>query len=150
MIVGLTHLHSAFRYLVLLFLVLALLDALIGMSTGKVYKKSSKLFALGALILAHIQLIVGVTLYFLGAKGFKLLMQGEGVMKDAVARFYAVEHVSMMIIAIALITIGYSKAKRQEDAKNKFRSIAIFYGIALVIIFIMIPWPFMKSFGSWF
>lgn len=150
MIVGLTHLHSAFRYLVLLFLVLALLDAFIGMSTGKVYKKSSKLFALGALILAHIQLIVGVTLYFLGAKGFKLLMQGEGVMKDAVARFYAVEHVSMMIIAIALITIGYSKAKRQEVAKNKFRSIAVFYGIALVIIFIMIPWPFMKSFGSWF
>lgn len=149
MITGLLHLHSSFRYLVLLFIVLALVDAIVGLSSGKAYKKSSKLFALGGLILSHIQLVVGLLLYFLGAKGFNALMNAEGVMKDATLRFYAVEHISVMIIAIALVTIGYARAKRQEDARRKFKSIALFYGIGLLLIFIMIPWPFLRSFGTW-
>ena len=149
MITGLTHLHSSFRYLVLLFILIALVDAIIGLSSGKTYRKASKLFALGGLITSHIQLLVGLALYFLGEKGFAFLMEG-GAMGNAVKRFYAVEHISMMIIAIALITIGYSKAKKQEEAKRKFKTIAIFYGLGLLIIFIMIPWPFMKEFGSWF
>ncbi len=149
MIAALNHIHSSFRYLVLLFILLALFDALIGLSSGKTYKKSSKLFALGGLILSHIQLLVGLLLYFLGAKGFALFSQ-EGMMKDATMRFFAVEHISMMIIAVALVTVGYSRSKKQEDSTKKFRTIAIFYGIAIAIIFVMIPWPFLKEFGNWF
>lgn len=149
MITGLTHLHSSFRYLVLLFILIALVDAIIGISSGKSYRKASKLFALWGLVTSHIQLVVGLLLYFLGEKGFAFLMEG-GVMANAVKRFYAVEHISMMIIAIALVTIGYSRAKRQKEAKRKFRTVAIFYGLGLLIIFIMIPWPFLKDFGSWF
>ncbi|MEQ9187790.1 MAG: hypothetical protein RLP15_08645, partial [Cryomorphaceae bacterium] len=118
MITGLNHLHSSFRYFVLLFLLLALLDAIIGMRSGKVYSKSSKLFALGGLILAHIQGLVGLLLYFLGEKGFAWLTT-EGVMKNDTMRFYAVEHVTMMILAITLITVGYSRAKKQEEASKK-------------------------------
>ncbi|MEX2596940.1 MAG: hypothetical protein WEC59_08420 [Salibacteraceae bacterium] len=149
MITGLTHLHSSFRYLVLLFIILSIVDAISGMSSGKAYKKSSRIFALLGLIFTHIQLLVGLLLYFLGAKGFNALMNAEGVMKDAALRFYALEHITLMIVAVVLITMGYSKAKKLEDAKRKFKTIAIFYGIALLIIFVMIPWPFLKEFGSW-
>lgn len=150
MITGLTHLHSSLRYLVLLFIVLAIADAIAGLSSGRAYRKSSKLFALLGLIFSHVQLLIGLLIYFIGAKGFNALMNVEGVMKISSARFYAVEHVAMMIIAIALVTVGYSRAKRQESAKRKFKSILFFYGIGLVIIFFMIPWPFLKEFGSWF
>ena len=149
MITGLTHIHSSFRYLVLLFLVLAVVDAFVGMGGEKPYKKSSKVFALGSLILVHIQLLVGISLYFLGAKGFSALMNTDGVMKDATLRFFAVEHVLMMIIAIVLITMGYSKAKKREDIGKRYKTIALYYGLALVIILAMIPWPFMKEFGTW-
>ena len=149
MITGFTHLHSSFRYLVLIFIILAVVDAVTGLSSGRAYRKSSKLFALLGLIFSHIQLLFGLLLYFLGGKGFQMLMNADNVMKEPLLRFYAVEHISMMIIAIALVTIGYSRAKKHEEARRKFRSVLIFYGIALVIIFIMIPWPFLKSFGSW-
>jgi signal transduction histidine kinase len=149
MITGLNHLHSSFRYLVLLFIVLAIVDAIIGLTSGKSYKKQSKLFALLGLITSHIQLVVGLALYFMGGRGLNVILTAEGFMKSSELRFYAVEHISMMLIAIVLVTVGYSKAKRIESSKKKFRTILIFYGIALVLIFIMIPWPFMRSFGSW-
>jgi len=149
-ITGLLHLHSSFRYLVLLLIIAAIADALIAMSSGKAYNKTSKLLALGALIFSHIQLLVGLLLYFLGPKGLNTIVRVEGFMKDSVARFYAVEHISMMIIAIALITVGYSRGKKQEESKRKYKIVAIFYGLGLLIIFAMIPWPFMKEFGTWF
>jgi multisubunit Na+/H+ antiporter MnhB subunit len=150
MITGLLHLHSSFRYLVLLLIIAAITDALIAMSSGKAYNKTSKLLALGALIFSHIQLLVGLLLYFLGPNGLNTIVHVEGFMKDSVARFYAVEHISMMIIAIALITVGYSRGKKQEESKRKYKTVAIFYGLGLLIIFAMIPWPFMKEFGTWF
>lgn len=149
MIIGLTHLHSSFRYLVLLFIILALVDAMIGLISGRSYKKQSKIFSLLALITVHIQLLVGLLLYFLGGKGFQAITTIEGFMKNEMLRFYAIEHISLMIIAIGLITVGYSKAKRQDEAKRKYKTTLLFYGIGLLIIFAMIPWPFMKAFGSW-
>ncbi|MEZ4721411.1 MAG: hypothetical protein R2813_05975 [Flavobacteriales bacterium] len=149
MITGLTHLHSSLRYLVLLFIVLAVVDAVMNMSSDKEYKKASKLFALLGLIFTHTQLLVGLLLYFLGDKGLKVITSVEGFMGMAPARFFAVEHITGMLIAIVLITMGYSKAKRQEVAKKKYSTVAIFYGIGLLIIFFSIPWPFLKEFGSW-
>lgn len=145
---GLLHLHSSMRYLVLLFIVLAILDAAVGMSQGKTYSKSSKLFALLGLIFSHIQLLVGLVLYFIGARGFNSTSV-EGFMQDPALRFFAMEHLTGMIIAIALITIGYSRSKKQEVDRKKHSTILVFYGIALLIIFMMIPWPFLKSFGTW-
>lgn len=149
MITGLNHLHSSFRYIVLLFIVLTIIDSAIGLAKGKDYSKSSKLFALLGLIFSHVQLLVGLVLYFIGDRGFKIFTSVEGFMSIPTARFFAVEHISTMIIAIALITVGYSKAKRMNESAGKFKTQLIFYGIGLVLIFAMIPWPFMKDFGSW-
>lgn len=136
------------RYLVLLFIVLTILDAALAMSQGKRYNKSSKLFALLGLILSHVQLLIGSVLYFIGAKGFKAF-QVEGFMSDGALRFFAVEHILGMIVAITLVTMGYSRSKKQEMAKKKYSTVLIFYSIALIIIFLMIPWPFLRSFGTW-
>lgn len=150
MITGLTHLHSSFRYLVLLFIVLTVIDAILAISSKKSFNKSSKMFALMGLIFSHIQLLVGLVLYFFGdRKAFETMTTVENFMSQPTARFFAVEHISMMIIAIALITVGYSRAKRQTESAAKYKSHLIFYGIGLILIFAMIPWPFMKEFGSW-
>ncbi|HAW20151.1 MAG TPA: cytochrome B [Flavobacteriales bacterium] len=149
MIIGLSHLHSSLRYVVLIFLFLAILDAILAVSSDKPYAKTSKLFALITLISAHIQLLLGLALYFIGDKGFKIITSVEGFMSIAPARFFAMEHISGMILAIVLITVGYSKAKKKEMPKQKYSTILLFYGISLLIIFAMIPWPFMKDFGSW-
>ncbi len=149
MITGLNHLHSSLRYVVLLFIVLSIVDALSALMSGKEYQKTSKLFALVTLISAHIQLLLGLLLYFLGDKGFKVITSVEGFMANGTARFFAIEHILGMRIAIVLITMGYSKSKRKAEDRGKYTTILIFYGIALLIIFGMIPWPFMKAFGSW-
>jgi len=71
-------------------------------------------------------------------------------MENALLRFYTVEHMSMMIVAIILITIGFSTAKRLEDAVAKHKRVAIMYGIGLVIIIASIPWPFRELGAGWF
>jgi membrane protein DedA with SNARE-associated domain len=98
------------------------------------------------LIFTHIQLLIGFGLYFISPK----VSFEDGVMENAVIRFFTVEHMSMMIIAIALITIGFSTAKRMEDAVAKHKRVAIMYGIGLAIILASIPWPFRGLGAGWF
>jgi len=138
MYTGLKHLHSGMAYLALLALILAVLMVLIGFFGKKSFTPTTKKVTLVALILSHLQLVVGIILYFVSHVGFKNL-SGE-VMKDSVARLNAVEHPLTMIIAIILITIGYSRAKRREDSQAKLRSFLIFYGLGLFLILLRIPW----------
>jgi membrane protein DedA with SNARE-associated domain len=88
----------------------------------------------------HTQLIIGVLLYFVSPtiKGF---MEAGDVMKNSAARFFVVEHAAMMIIAIAVLTVGYSKGKRAIDEATKHRKIFFAYLIALIILIVSIPWP---------
>jgi uncharacterized membrane protein YwaF len=71
-------------------------------------------------------------------------------MKYAASRFYTMEHISMMIIAIVLITIGMMRAKRAKSETKYFWSIFLFYLIALILILSAIPWPGGKFVGGWF
>ncbi len=118
------------------------------------YLPQDKKFALWTLIAAHIQLVIGLIQYFVGPWGLKNI-QNNGmavVMKDSYQRFFAMEHILMMIIAIALITVGYSSAKRTLAPRKKHKKIFVFFLIALIIILAAIPWPFRPGFGgsSWF
>lgn len=61
-------------------------------------------------------------------------------MKEPLQRLYVLEHPLTMIIAVVLITVGYARAKRLQDDKKRFRSIAIFYSLALILILSRIPW----------
>ena len=119
--------HSGWRYLVFVLLIVAVLAALQGWFGKKAYTDGNKRLNLFTLISAHIQLLMGIVLYFLSPLT-------KGPMGDALYRYWKVEHISMMIIAIVLITVGNSKSKKVDAAVSKHKAIAIFFGLALVIV----------------
>ncbi len=135
---GLLHAHSGFRWIVLILIILTLGKSLAGWLGKKEYKKSDRVTALLALIFTHIQLLVGLVLYFISPK----VSFSSGVMAEKVLRFYTVEHSIMMIVAIVLITMGFSKVKKLSDSVAKHKRIAFMYGIGLLIMLAAIPWPF--------
>lgn len=138
--------HSGLRWLTLIFLVLAVLNALMkGFGKSADFKPMDKKLGLFALIFTHIQVLIGIVLYFTSAKVASL--SGE-VMKDSVARFFAMEHPLTMLIAAILITIGYSKAKRAATAQKKFRLTFVFFLLGLILILAMIPWPMQEQYGA--
>ena len=93
------------------------------------------------LIFSHIQLLVGLILYFVSPWFDQWSNLGMGgVMKDAQARLFLVEHPFTNILAIALITIGWSVHKHQSDPSKKFLRIALFYGLGLLLLMSRIPW----------
>ncbi len=143
---GLLHAHSGLRWILLALIVWAIIKAISGWTGQKEYQKSDRLSALLALIFTHIQLLIGLGLYFMSPK----VSFESGVMESSVLRFYTVEHITMMILAIALITFGFSSAKRMEASLAKHKRVAITYGIGLLIMIASIPWPFRGLGAGWF
>jgi membrane protein DedA with SNARE-associated domain len=94
----------------------------------------------------HLQLVIGFVLYFISPK----VIFSASSMKDSVLRFFLVEHISLMIIAVVLITIGYVKSNRAADEMKKHKKLIIYYTIALVLILASIPWPFRGLGAGWF
>jgi hypothetical protein len=119
--------HSGWRYVVIILLVLAFVQALAGWLGKKPYTEGNRKLNVFALISAHIQLLIGLVLYFLG-DWFK------GDSSIALARYWKMEHISMMIFAIILITVGNARSKRGDDPVVKHRSVALYFGLALVLI----------------
>ena len=138
MYTGLKHFHSYVAYLALLLLVIAVLHAILSLVQKRPFTATSKKYTLFGLIAAHVQLLFGLVLYFMSPLG--LSNMGKEAMGNSLQRLYVLEHPLMMLIAIVLITIGYSKAKRATDNAKKFKLIAWCYGIGLVLILSRIPW----------
>jgi heme A synthase len=134
--------HSYWAYVVLLMLILATFNALNGFFGNKEYQHKDLRISLFALIVTHIQLLLGLVLYFISPLGMQSFSSNgmATVMKDANLRLFAVEHITVMILAVVLITIGYSKHKKKLVSKPKFKTLAIFYSIALVLMLSRIPW----------
>jgi len=134
-------LHSYWAYLVLIVLIIATISAIIKTVGGKEYAASDFRKSLFTLIVSHIQLLIGFVLYFVSPRLQLFSESGMGdIMKDSVNRLYLVEHPIINIIAVALITIGYSKHKKKLTSSTKLKTIAIFYTIALVLFLSRIPW----------
>ena len=133
--------HSYWAYLALLILVIAVVNALIGMSSKKAFVAKDLRLSLFGLIFAHIQLLIGLVLYFVSPwfEQWSTLGMG-GVMKDAQTRLYLLEHPFTNIIAIVLITMGWSMHKRQTQDAKKFSRIGIFYTLGLLLLLSRIPW----------
>ncbi len=133
--------HSYWAYLALLILVIAAVNALMGMSSKKEFGAKDLRISLFGLIFSHIQLLIGFILYFVSPwfQQWSALGMG-GVMKDAQTRLYLVEHPFTNIIAIVLITMGWSMHKRQALDTKKFSRIGIFYTLGLVLLLSRIPW----------
>lgn len=128
--------HSGWAYLALLLLLFAIINSWLGMTSKKEFSPKDRKIALFGLIATHIQLVVGLILYFVSPLG----KASFGIMKDAALRLTSLEHPLVNIIAIVLITVGWSRHKRAASSEAKFKSIALFYFLGLVFILARIPW----------
>jgi heme A synthase len=136
------YLHSYWGYLALLILILAIINAFSGLSSKRDFRDKDSRISIFALIVVHLQFIIGLILYFVSPNALSAIQNiGMGeVMKDSTMRLFSVEHPLIMLIAVILITIGFSKHKRKQSAKTKFRTIAVYYAIGLVLVLSRIPW----------
>lgn len=133
-------LHSYWAYLVLLILVLATFNAIIKFFGNKEFHAKDFRISLFALIVTHIQLLLGLFLYFVSPNGLKnLTANGMGGL-DSYSRLLAVEHPFIGILAVVFITIGYSKHKKKLTSRAKFKMLSIFYTIGLLLVLSRIPW----------
>lgn len=128
--------HSTLAYAVLAVLVIAVINAFLGLSSKRNFSSNDRSLSLVALILSHIQLVVGLVLWATSPLGKDAMSQ----MSNAALRLTAVEHPLTNIIAIVFITIGWSKHKKEESSNGKFKKIGIFYAIGLILLLSMIPW----------
>ncbi len=119
--------HSGWRYIVLILLVVALLQALAGWLGKKGYTEGNRKLNVFTLISAHIQFLFGLILYFLSPLT-------KGPSSEALYRYWKMEHIAIMLLAVILITVGNSKSKKIADEVAKHKAIAIFFGLALILI----------------
>jgi len=138
----LKYIHSYWAYLVLIILVLATVNSITGFVTKREYKPKDFRLALLALITTHLQFIFGLLLYFVSDKiqWFNEDLTVKDIMKNADLRLYNVEHPTVILLGIALLTIGYSKHKKKLVSGSKFKFLAIFYTLALLLILSRVPW----------
>lgn len=145
---GMLHLHSVLRWLVLIVALWAIISMASGMNGGKSFTAKNKRPALFFLILMDLQLLVGLFLYFVGPWGYKNIQnQGFGnVMKSSYDRFFALEHIVGMCIALILVHIGYAITKKTDIIdKKKFSKAFWFFLFALILMLAFIPWPFREN-----
>ena len=134
-------LHNILRWLILLGLVTTLIRYLVGWLDNQVWKKSDHLLGVVITWMMYLQLITGLVLYFFLSRLTKMAFADfSAAMKDDNLRFYAVEHISLMVIAVALVHMGWVKSKKAKTDLSKFKTASIFYLIALMVIFAAIPW----------
>ncbi|SDG25795.1 hypothetical protein SAMN05421825_3062 [Epilithonimonas hungarica] len=131
------NLHGIFAYISLILLIFAVIYAIYGLLRRTDYGKPARIISMLALSGVHMQIVIGLVLYFLSPLGSSNV--SREMMKNSTSRFYALEHPFMMLIGIALITIGYVRAKKASEKKRKFLSIAIFYAIGLLCLLSRMP-----------
>ncbi|MAZ27770.1 MAG: hypothetical protein CL868_11935 [Cytophagaceae bacterium] len=138
--------HSYWAYLVLAVMAITTINSLMGYFGDREFGAKDFRLALFTLICTHIQLLIGIVLYFLSPYTIDAISEvGMGeVMSNPTLRLYVVEHPLMMIITITLVTIGYSKHKKKLTSRPKFKILSIFYTLALICLLSRIPW------SAWF
>lgn len=129
-------LHSGLRYIVLLLLAIAIILSVISLFAKKGYTQTNRKINLFAMIATHTQLLTGLVLYFV-SPFVQYGNMGEA-MKNTTARYWTVEHAVLMLFAVALITIGHARSKKGEIAINKHRAIALYYGLAVLVVIVAI------------
>ena len=139
--------HNWLRWIILIFLLINIFRHL--SAANKPWEKADNSLGLFLMIAAHITLLIGLYQWAVGPWGLKLIQEnGMGVvMKNKAMRFWAIEHITGMLIAIVLITIGKGVGRKAIPDKTKHRRALTFFLLALVIILITAPWPFRDVIG---
>ena len=140
MYIGLLHLHSALRYVVLILLIVAIVRAITGYVQRKNFTNTDNTVGLFLLASTHLQALLGLILYVISPLMAPIFADFGGSMKNPDLRFWAVEHIAAMLIAVVLITVGRVKSKKALDPLVKHKHAAVFFSIAFILIMGMIPW----------
>ncbi|HEY1038221.1 MAG TPA: hypothetical protein VGF30_02400 [Bacteroidia bacterium] len=138
----LTFYHNIMRWLVLASLLLSIYRAYKGYFTRSAFSKTDNAIRHWTATVAHIQLLIGMVLYFQSPIIKYFLSNFKEALQHLDVTFFGLIHSTFMLLAIVLITIGSAKSKRKQTDREKFKTMLVWYSIALVIIFIAIPWPF--------
>jgi len=138
MYTGLLHLHHWMPFLWLLLILVVLVQNFLVWKSDREFTASLKRQNIITIVLTHIQVTVGLVMLI----GFNMDMFSDmgTLMGDAAMRFKYVEHPTTMLLGAVLITIGNAKSKRQEAAKNKAKTVVIWFGIGLLLIALRFPW----------
>jgi hypothetical protein len=142
---GLLHTHNFMRWVVLVLAVYAGVRYLIGWLQKKNFTRRDDSAGLMFIAAMHTQLVIGLALYFFFSPFTKMFFEAEGAMGDRVLRFWGVEHILSMVIAVVFAQMGRTLSKRSQVHQVKFKRGAIFYLLALLVMLAMIPWPFMAE-----
>jgi hypothetical protein len=147
MYVGLLHLHNITRWLVLIAAIYALVVSIRGLSTKKAWTKSDQRAGLIYSSLLGIQLLLGLWLYFISPVVQSGLRDMASTMQNSQTRFFVVEHITLMILAVIVAQLGYSLSKRAATDRAKFVRSSLGYVLATVLVLFGIPWwrPFFPG-----
>lgn len=138
MYIGFQHLHSFIAYILLAVFVFVIIHTAISRQQQKAFGRLNQKMALAGYVVAHLQLLVGLVLYFLSPVGLNNFTGSN--MGNPEARLYMLEHPLMMLLAVTLVTIGYLRAKRAISDLGKYKNIVVFYTIGLLFVLSRIPW----------
>jgi hypothetical protein len=135
-------LHSACRWLVLLSLGYAIYRAYSGFTSGRPFTKTDDAVRHWTATLAHIQLLLGMALFVSSpvVKANFASLRATGFTLNAA--FFSILHPLLMLVSVVLVTIGSALAKRRPTAQAQFKTMLLWYGVALLSIFLFISWPF--------
>ncbi len=132
--------HNILRWAFLALAIWVLVKSVIGLMGNKTFTPGDK--KLGGILLgfAHLQLLIGIILWFISPNVQAALANMGGAMKDSFQRMQLLEHPLTMILAIVLIQIGRIKTKKAYADSDKHRRTVVYLGIGLVLILSRIPW----------
>ena len=136
-------LHSWIRWAALIF---ALIATSFALGKGSDSLRNAERWGFRLMIALDLQLLLGLLLYGMLSPFTRQAMQDFGAaMRDSTLRFWAVEHLTMMLGAVVLVHVGRVLARKAANPETKRKRILIFFGIALLLILGGIPWPFMAN-----
>jgi uncharacterized membrane protein YcfT len=136
--------HSLLRWIVILACLWALLRVWSGFAERSEWTRKDQTAGLIFTSLLNLQFILGLILYGISPITRSAMANFAACMKDSTLRFFAVEHLAGMLLAVVIAQAGYSISKRAATDRGKFLRATIAYSIAALLILASIPWPFMK------
>ena len=134
-------LHSVTRWIVLLGGVAALGTAYSGLFSQRAYGGVDKATGVFFTAVFGLQVVLGLILYFISPWGLQALFALDTAGDNrALLIFFGVYHITMMLVALVVAQLGYSRAKRAATDRLAFRNAAIGYSVGLLLVFLAIPW----------
>ena len=150
MYTAILHLHNLLRYAIVILLIIAVAKSFISWFGKKEYTATDKRISLFLLISAHLQLLIGLGLYFISPVVKVALSDFGASMKDPILRFWGIEHMLSMVIVIGIITLGRIMTKKATTDNAMHRRQAIYFLLGMILIFSAIPWPWSSIARPWF